>query len=171
MSSFVSTYFSSTWCLWKSSMWLHVVIIHSSSLLYVIPLYATIIHSVVDGHLICLQFLAIKHTDATSNCSLSWLWWLIHDSMHLSKPWTCTPQRMIDPKKTTPGTSQLHCWKLKIKRKTWKQPEKNASSQKGEHWYKLMADFSSVTKEARRQWDGIFKMLKGRNSAWNSISS
>jgi len=63
------------------------------------------------------------------------------------------------------GTSYSHCWKLKIKRESWRQPE--------EKWHityrgtrvRITADVLSEAMWVRRQLSNIFKVLKEKNKS------
>ena len=69
----------------------------------------------------------------------------------------------INPRRNTPRHIVIKLTKIKDKEKLLKATkEKQQITYKGTP-IKLTADFSAETLQARREWHGIFKVMKGKN--------
>ena len=70
--------------------------------------------------------------------------------------------KKLDPKKHTPRHIIIHYPRLKIRRESYKQQEKKTVTYKGLP-IRLSADFSKETLQARRDWQEVFQVMKGKH--------
>ena len=69
----------------------------------------------------------------------------------------------INPKRNTPRHIVINMIKIKAKERILKAPrEKQQITYQGTTT-RLSADFSAETLQARREWQDIFKVMKGKN--------
>ena len=72
-------------------------------------------------------------------------------------------QRVLNPRRNTPRHTVIKLSKIKYKEKVLKAArEKQQTTYKG-ILIRLTADLSAETLQARREWEDIFKMMKGKN--------
>ena len=75
------------------------------------------------------------------------------------------------PNRPTPRHVIIKMAKIKGKERILKAAREKQSINYKETPIRLSADFATETLQSRREWQDIFKVLKGKNSQLNTLSS